>query len=124
MRSQGSARGPGEVRCVACGSPHVVAMDEAGDPVCLRHHALALGGRDGEQSAALELVDLVLRHVVETGLLAGADASRAANDAIRDGLRRRAQAGMRPAQTFEETQEAIDALARFEGLSNREGGKD
>jgi hypothetical protein len=88
------------VVCTVCGSPRVATMDETGSPLCVLHAALELGGRDGQQSAIFELLEVIGAHVVESGLVEAGDAKRAFTDAIAEGATRREKLQLRPVPTF------------------------
>jgi hypothetical protein len=95
-------------------------MDDTGAPLCALHAALDLGGRDGQQSACFEFLEVLGGLIAETGLANADDAIRVFSQAIQEGAARREKLNLRPVRTFAATQEAIAALAEFDRLGEGE----
>lgn len=112
MRSENTPGRPGS--CSACGSPSVAIIDETGAALCVLHAALEAGGRDGQQSAVFELLELIGGCVAETGLAHPNDAILAFAEAIREGVARREKLNLRPVPTFAENLAALTALTASE----------
>jgi hypothetical protein len=119
MRDQPNGGGPNGVRCTACGSWQVATMDlVTSEPLCLRHAAYSLGYLDGQRDCALNLLDAAVAAAVENGAIHPDDLTRAVGQSVAVGETRRAKMPQIP--TFDQAQEAVAALERFDRLGEEE----